>query len=174
MSAPGGDVGSAPGGVSARAGGVCSGAVCSGGWCLLLGGGGVCSGGHLLRGVCSGGCLLWGCLLPGGSAPGGVSAPGGCTWSWGGVHGQVLPPVDRHTPVNILPCPKLRLRAVKIAMGIFDDINASQVEQYVSIVTCSKIISTISLKDCRVIFQFKNLRKMKILHCQDYKPFVRK
>ena len=23
------------------------------------------------------------------------------------------PPVDRHTPVNILPCPKLRLRAVK-------------------------------------------------------------
>ena len=24
------------------------------------------------------------------------------------------PPVDRHTPVNILPCPKLRLRAVKI------------------------------------------------------------
>ena len=22
------------------------------------------------------------------------------------------PPVDRHTPVNILPCPKLRLRAV--------------------------------------------------------------
>ena len=25
------------------------------------------------------------------------------------------PPVDRHTPVNILPCPKLRLRAVKIS-----------------------------------------------------------
>ena len=25
----------------------------------------------------------------------------------------VEPPVDRHTPVNILPCPKLRLRAVK-------------------------------------------------------------
>ena len=27
---------------------------------------------------------------------------------------QALPTVDRHTPVNILPCPKLRLRAVKI------------------------------------------------------------
>ena len=25
-------------------------------------------------------------------------------------------PVDRHTPVNILPCPKLRLRAVKIPL----------------------------------------------------------
>ena len=25
------------------------------------------------------------------------------------------PPVDRHTPVNILPCPKLRLRAVKMS-----------------------------------------------------------
>ena len=28
--------------------------------------------------------------------------------------GPGTPPVDRHTPVNILPCPKLRLRAVKI------------------------------------------------------------
>ena len=28
--------------------------------------------------------------------------------------GSRPPPVDRHTPVNILPCPKLRLRAVKI------------------------------------------------------------
>ena len=26
--------------------------------------------------------------------------------------GPCTPPVDRHTPVNILPCPKLRLRAV--------------------------------------------------------------
>ena len=77
--------------------------------------------------VCSrAGCLLWGLyLVPGGvSAPRGVSALGGCTWSRGvsalggctwsrrGVPGQVLSPVDRHTPVNILPCPKLRLRAV--------------------------------------------------------------
>ena len=28
--------------------------------------------------------------------------------------GAYIPPVDRHTPVNILPCPKLRLRAVII------------------------------------------------------------
>ena len=28
------------------------------------------------------------------------------------------PPVDRHTPVNILPCPKLRLRAVKMQIGL--------------------------------------------------------
>ena len=38
----------------------------------------LCSGGG---GVCSGGCLLWGCLLRGVSAPGGVSDPGGaCFW----------------------------------------------------------------------------------------------
>ena len=51
----------------------------------------------------------WGVSALGvGSAPGGgVSAPRG-------VPGQALPPVDRQTPVNILPCPKLRLRAVKI------------------------------------------------------------
>ena len=30
---------------------------------------------------------------------GGVPARG-CTWSCGGVPGQVLPPVDRHTPVK--------------------------------------------------------------------------
>ena len=35
---------------------------------------------------------------------GGVSA--------GGVSTQVLPPVDRQTSVNLLPCPKLHLRAV--------------------------------------------------------------
>ena len=28
------------------------------------------------------------------------------------MHTGIAPPVDRHTPVNILPCPKLRLRAV--------------------------------------------------------------
>ena len=91
------------------------------------------------RGCLLGGCLLWGgvsgpqggegvctwsqgvsapgvCLVQGGvcsrGVPGlGVSAPRGCTWSRG-VPGQVLPPVDRHTPLNILPCPKLHLRAV--------------------------------------------------------------
>ena len=30
-----------------------------------------------------------------------------------GTPQEQAPPVDRHTPVNILPCPKLRLRAVK-------------------------------------------------------------
>ena len=35
--------------------------------------------------------------------------------------GPGTPPVDRHTPVNILPCPKLRLRAVIKAM--FSQIN---------------------------------------------------
>ena len=32
----------------------------------------------------------------------------------GAPPGTMHPPVDRHTPVNILPCPKLRLRAVNI------------------------------------------------------------
>ena len=64
--------------------------------------GGVWSGGVWSRGV-SGLGGVWsmgGCLVHGG-----VSDPGG-------VPGQVLPPVDIQTPVNLLPCPKLRLRAV--------------------------------------------------------------
>ena len=86
---------------------------------MLCAGGGVC-----FRGVCSqeGVPESWGVPGLGGSALGSVPGPGGllggCTWS-GGVPGplggwpdQVLPPVDRHMPVNILPCPKLRLRAV--------------------------------------------------------------
>ena len=60
--------------------------------------------------------LGWVCLLLGGvPGPGGVSAPRGVPGPGGGVPGQVLPPVDRHTPVNILPCPQLRLRAVNIS-----------------------------------------------------------
>ena len=56
--------------------------------------------------------LLRGCLLPGGGCLlRGVSAPRGCTWSG-------TPPVDRHTPVNILPRPKLRLRAVIIQITL--------------------------------------------------------
>ena len=85
-------------------------------------------GGALLRGVPGPGGV---CLLPGGvHGPRGVSALGegvsarGCTWSRGGggsapggVPGQVLPPpVDRQTPVNLLPCLKLRLRVVKIRL----------------------------------------------------------
>ena len=93
-------------------------------------------------GVCSRGCT-WsqggvpgpkGVYLVTGGIPGprgvylvlgGVPGPGGCTWSQGGVcssaggvPGQVLPPVDRQTPVNLLPCPKLRLRAVKITADL--------------------------------------------------------
>ena len=66
-------------------------------------------GGHLARGCTwSGGVYL---------VQGGCTWSRGCTWS-GGVPGPggVLtnsPPVDRRTPVNILPCPKLCLRAVK-------------------------------------------------------------
>ena len=99
--------------------------LCIGGGCLLWGvsaPGGVCSWGDLLLGrcllwggVCSGG-FAWGSAHRGVSAPRGVCSKGGllrgvylvprgCTWSG-------TPPVDRHTPVNILPCPKLRLRAV--------------------------------------------------------------
>ena len=68
---------------------------------------------HGLRGVPARGYLVWGVYLVGGvptwaGVPGlgGVAAPGGCTWSrgvylvLGGVPGQVLPPVDRHTPVK--------------------------------------------------------------------------
>ena len=80
------------------------------GGCLLQGMsglGGVCSGGCLLwgRGVCSqgvsglGGCLLQGGLLLGGCLlPGGVDIPV-CT------EADTPPPVDRHTPVKILPWP---------------------------------------------------------------------
>ena len=32
-----------------------------------------------------GGCLVWGCLVPGVSSPGGVSGPGGTYLVWGGV-----------------------------------------------------------------------------------------
>ena len=96
----------------------------TGGWVVsALEAGGVCS----QRGVCSGGSALggvssWGGGLVGNVCSWGVSAPRGCLLQRGsglggcllpgGVPGQVLPPVDRHTPVNILPCPKLRLRVV--------------------------------------------------------------
>ena len=125
VSAPGGV--SAPSGVSAPRGcllwGVSAGGCLLPGRCLLLGV-------SAPRGVCSQGCLLpgvsapGGCLLSrGGVCSWGVSAPRGCVCSGGcllqgGAPGQVLPPVDRHTPVNILPCPKLHLRAVKTRLYI--------------------------------------------------------
>ena len=53
----------------------------------------------------------------------GVSGQGGIPrvvfLQWGGVgvglcQGDLLPPVDRQTPVKILPCPKLRLWMVNV------------------------------------------------------------
>ena len=79
------------------------------------------------RGVSAlGGCLLWGCtwsggcLLQEGVYSGGVPGPRGVSAPrrGGGVPGQVPPLVDRQTPVNLLPCPKLRLLAV-----IIDEVN---------------------------------------------------
>ena len=84
-----------------------------------------------------GGVPAWGVyLVPGGcTCMGGVPAWGVCTWS-GGVYlprgsapglggvparrvpAQVLPPwTEWQTGVKILPCPKLRLRAVNIALN---------------------------------------------------------
>ena len=86
--------------------------------------------------------VWWGCTWSQGVylVPGGVPGPRGCTWSQGGVPGpggstwagtppgpgtppppvdwSGTPPVDRQRPVNLLPCPKLHLRAV-IRNGIY-------------------------------------------------------
>ena len=89
--------------------------------------------------VQGGGYLVWRVYLVPGELPspggctwfwGGVPGPGGLPGPRGvylvqgipagGVPAQVLPPwpgqvlpsVDRQMPVNLLPCPKLRLRAV--------------------------------------------------------------
>ena len=131
------------GGVSALGVGVCS-------WgCLLWGEGeylvkgGVCARGrgvYLVGGVCSWGGVPGprgvsslggvpgpgGCLLPGDVCSGGCLLLWGCTWSG-------TPPVDRQTPVNLLPCPKLRFRAV-IIVRIRDlcIMSSQSVKQYVS------------------------------------------
>ena len=60
------------------------------------------------------------CLVQGeGGLVWGVSGPEGGVWSRGvsdPKRGYLVryPPVDRQMPVNLLPCPKLRLRVVKI------------------------------------------------------------
>ena len=59
--------------------------------------GGLCSGVLCTEGLCPGG------LYPRGSLSRGVS-----------VKETPSPTVDRQTPVKLLPCPKLRLRALKI------------------------------------------------------------
>ena len=58
-------------------------------------------------------------LCPGGSLSGGFSVQGVSVQGvsvWGGMESvrETPSPVDRQTPVKMLPCPKLRLRAVKI------------------------------------------------------------
>ena len=89
------------------------------GGCLLPGG--VCfqEGGCLLLGGCV--CFLGGLSAPRGRCllPGGVSAPGGCLLP----HTHTHPSCGQnswHTLLKILPCPKLRLRAVNIPKGIED------------------------------------------------------
>ena len=88
--------------------------------CTARGGGVPGPGGYLVwRGTWSQGVYL---------VPGGVPGPRGCTWSGGGTWspGSVpgprectcpgTPPCEQNswqTPMKILPCPKLRLRAVK-------------------------------------------------------------
>ena len=100
----GGGDGYLPWGRVSALGGVCSQQVSAPGvsWGHLpLGGWGL--GVSASGGVCSqGGCLLLG----------GVCCRGGVHLVPGGVPGEALPPGDRHTPVNILSSPKLRLRAV--------------------------------------------------------------
>ena len=51
---------------------------------------------------------------PGGSTPGTPKSGSRHSPGAGMPPDQAPPSVDRHTPVNILPYPKLRLRAVKI------------------------------------------------------------
>ena len=128
------------GGVYLVPGGICSGG-CTWSWGVYLVQGGVCSKGGLPPGGVPGPgvsapgvylvqerCLLWGVYLVWGvSAPrgvylvqggvcslGGVPGPGGCLLLGGCTWSGTPPTVDRHTPVNILPCPKLCLRAVKM------------------------------------------------------------
>ena len=57
-------------------------------------------------------CIPVGCVPPAAVAVRRGSPPGS-------PPGSRHPPVDRHTPVNILPCPKLRLWAVKILLFVY-------------------------------------------------------
>ena len=90
------------------------------------------------------------------SGPGRLSGPGGVS-GWGvlswGVPGQLLPlpPVDRQTPVDLLPCPKLRLRAVIICKLLLTNIFTGNKDKCV--------VSLICLGDteyCFVLFMWPN------------------
>ena len=69
------------------------------------------------RGVCVVGVCMAerACEVRGNVWQGGVHAGGVCGGG-GGVRATHVPPVDRHAGVKTLPCPKLRLRAVKYTL----------------------------------------------------------
>ena len=75
------------------------------GVCTCLGG--------VPAGDCTGGGVVpaRGCTCRGGTCPGGVDLPGGCTCPG-------TPPLRMTDRCKILPCPKLRLRAVKMQNSI--------------------------------------------------------
>ena len=127
--------------------------------------------------------MLWGgCTWSrGGGVPGqgGVPGPGGCVPGWGGylvpgvvylVRGgtwsQVLPPVDRHTPVNILPCPKLRLRAVKIKQYfsyVLIGCLISDRNQYFIILPCITQNKSVVIAFCYILKYMRGIRQ-KFIH----------
>ena len=83
----------------------------------------VCPGAvHARRHVCWGACVPWGmhaqgACMPGGACPGGMHMEGAACMPYGfhaqGVYMSRTPPMDRITDTcEILPCPKLCLRAV--------------------------------------------------------------
>ena len=103
--------------------------LCARGGCLLLGGVPAPEGG---AGACSGGCLV----------QGGGAWSGGYACSWGGTcsglcgipactEADPLPPCGQnswHTLLKILPCPKLRLRAI-IKNGFICDCKTNEYMQ---------------------------------------------
>ena len=64
--------------------------------------------------------------LPGPGIPSGPGTPSGTRYPPGTRH---TPPADRHTPVNILHCPKLRLRAVMTGKHYHRDVLSTMVNR---------------------------------------------
>ena len=122
-------------------------------------GGGLCSqGGCLVLGVClvPEGCLLWG---------------GACSWGWGACWGMGWYPTmywgrspcgqnSWHTLLKILPCPKLRLRAVNILV-VFQQ-TSGQKDHFVQIVQKQEYLSRTSFTTLAPLsFSFKSQGQMK-------------
>ena len=107
---------------------------------------------RMLESASRGGSGPGGCLLQGGLVPGGVSAPGGFgpggmsapgeSGPGGGISQHALrqtPPVDRHTPVKILPWPNFVAAGKKL--GAFGhQIDFIFVWTPYSLVSCSTTI----------------------------------